>query len=143
MSWGITVLRNSGQSNAVIEKVTLLDARNLRLTASYVVPITGNTDYGSWQEYPPAPPQHGVEWSQHTLARGAHIPPQVGPQHANLVTVLKPTGRIAGHRRAVPRRRDRVPAGDSHQVRVDRRHQVMPDGLEHKIPGLASTTAAR
>jgi hypothetical protein len=60
LSWGITVLRNNGQSKAVIERVSLLGADNLRLTASYVVPITGNTDYGAWPGYPPAPPQPGV-----------------------------------------------------------------------------------
>jgi hypothetical protein len=100
VSWGITILRNSGQSNAVIERVSLLGARKLRLVASYVVPITGLRDYGAWEGYPPAPPQPGVIWSKHTLARGAVIPPQIGQRHSNLVTVLKPTGRV-GKARAI------------------------------------------
>ena len=48
-----------------------LNPRHLRLVASYVVPITGHQDYRSWPGYPPVPQQHGVEWSQHTVAKGA------------------------------------------------------------------------
>ena len=49
-----------------------LNPRHLRLVASYVVPITGQQDYGSWPRVPAQlPQQHGVEWSQHTVANGA------------------------------------------------------------------------
>jgi hypothetical protein len=94
-SWGITELVNSDHSSAVIEKVTLVSASRLRLAASYVVPITGNLEYGSWFGYPPAPRQRGVEWSQHSTANGARVAPRKGPRHADLVTVLRPTGSIA------------------------------------------------
>jgi hypothetical protein len=94
-SWGITYLGNTGRSDAIIEKISLVRPRNLRLAASYVVPITGLTEYGSWFGYPPAPPQRGVQWSRHTLAAGTHLPPARGRDHADLVTVLQPTGPVA------------------------------------------------
>jgi hypothetical protein len=95
LSWGITVLRNTGDSNAVIEKVSLVGADNMQLAASYVVPIAGKNDYGAWPGYPPAPPHRGVEWPQHSLAKGARIPPSVGLRHANLLTVLKPMAQVS------------------------------------------------
>jgi hypothetical protein len=91
-SWGITELVNSGHSSVVIDKVTLINARRVRLAASYVVPITGNLEFGSWFGYPPAPRQKGVEWSQHAVANGARVAPHRGPRHADLVVVLRPTG---------------------------------------------------
>ena len=95
-SWGITYLGNTGSSDAVIEKVGLVKARNARLVASYVVPITGNQEYGSWFGYPP-PPQHqpGVDWSAHQRVPGASVAPAHGPDHADLVTVIQPTGPLA------------------------------------------------
>jgi hypothetical protein len=94
-SWGITELVNSGQSSAVIDKVTLVNARRVRLAASCVVPITGNLEYGSWFGYPPAPRQKGVEWSQHSAANGAQVAPRRDTRHADLVVVLRPTGSAA------------------------------------------------
>jgi hypothetical protein len=95
MSWGITVLRNSGNSNAIIKKVSLVGADNMQLAASYVVPITGKEDYGAWPGYPPAPPHRGVEWARHSLANGARIPPDRGLRHANLLTVMKPMAQVS------------------------------------------------
>jgi hypothetical protein len=95
-SWGITYLGNAGSSDAVIEKVDLVKARNARLVASYVVPITGSQEYGSWFGYPPAahlPP--GVDWSAHQHVPGANVAPAHGPDHADLVTVIQPTGPLA------------------------------------------------
>jgi hypothetical protein len=91
-SWGITYLGNSGSSDVVIERVDLVKPRNVRLVASYVVPITGHQDYGSWLGYPPAPNQPGVQWSRHSRAVGARLPPAHGLDHADLVTVIQPTG---------------------------------------------------
>lgn len=51
-SWGITYLGNTGSSDAVIEKIALVKPRNLRLVASYVVPITGYREYGDNFGYP-------------------------------------------------------------------------------------------
>jgi hypothetical protein len=88
-SWGVTYLGNTGSSDAVIEEVALVNARHARLVASYVVPITGNNEYGSLFGYPPA--RHlepGVDWRAHQRVPGA----SVGPDHADLVTVIQPTG---------------------------------------------------
>jgi hypothetical protein len=90
-SWGITYLGNTGSSDAVIQKIDLVQPRNLRLVASYVVPITGNFEYGSYYGYPPAHTELGVQWPQHKRAIGASIPPQHGHAHGDLLTVLKPT----------------------------------------------------
>ena len=46
LSWGITYLGNTGGSDAVIEKVDLVNAKDARLAATYVVPITGLNEYG-------------------------------------------------------------------------------------------------
>jgi hypothetical protein len=92
-SWGITYLGNTGGSDAVIEKVALVKARNARLVASYVVPITGNNEYGSYFGYPPA--RHlepGVDWRAHQRVPGASVAPARGLDHADLVTVIQPTG---------------------------------------------------
>jgi hypothetical protein len=94
-SWGITDLDNTGHTDATIQKVSLVGARHLRLLAAYVVPIAGTQEYGSWFGYPPAPPQRGVEWSKHTVAAGTQLPPARGIAHADLVTVLQPTGLLA------------------------------------------------
>jgi len=92
-SWGITYLGNTGSSDALIEKVGLVNARHARLVASYVVPITGNNEYGSWFGYPP-PPDHqaGVDWKAHQRVPGASVAPEQGLHHADLVTVIQPTG---------------------------------------------------
>lgn len=93
LSWGITYLGNTGSSDAVIEKVALVNARNARLVASYVVPITGNNEYGSLAGYPP--PEHtqpGVDWPAHQGVPGASVAPAHGRDHADLVTVIQPTG---------------------------------------------------
>ncbi len=95
-SWGITYLGNTGSSDAVIKKVDLVNARNARIVASYVVPITGNNEYGSWFGYPPA--RHlapGVHWPAHQRVPGASVAPAHGPDHADLVTVIQPTGPLA------------------------------------------------
>jgi hypothetical protein len=94
-SWGVTYLGNTGSSDAVIEKVDLVKARNLRLITSYVVPIIGHQEYGSWFGYPPAPHQPGVDWPRHTRAGGTRLPPVHGLDHADLVTVIQPTGPLA------------------------------------------------
>jgi hypothetical protein len=94
-SWGITYLGNTGSSDALIEKIDLVKPRNLRLVASYVVPITGHDDYGDILGYPPAHPQPGVDWPRHTLAAGTQLPPVHGMDHADLVTVIQPTGLLA------------------------------------------------
>jgi hypothetical protein len=96
LSWGITYLGNTGGSDAVIEKVALVNPRNARLVASYVVPITGNNEYGSMPGYPP--PQHlppGVHWGAHQSVPGARVTPAQGRDHADLVTVILPTGPLA------------------------------------------------
>jgi hypothetical protein len=93
LSWGITYLGNTGGSDAVITKVDLVNPRNARLVASYVVPITGTNEYGSMAGYPP--PQHlppGVDWGAHQRVPGARVPPAQGRDHADLVTVIQPTG---------------------------------------------------
>jgi hypothetical protein len=94
LSYGVTDLRNSSSSPAVIDKVSLVSARHLQMVAAWVVPITGHQDYGVWDGYPPAPHQSGVMWSQHTRAAGAVIQPSHGQAHANLVQVLQPTGPV-------------------------------------------------
>jgi hypothetical protein len=96
LSWGITYLGNTGSSEAVIDKVGLVKARNARLAAAYVVPITGRNEYGSGFGYPPA--QHlppGVDWPAHKPATGARVPPARGVDHADLITVIQPTGPLA------------------------------------------------
>lgn len=93
LSWGVTYLGNTGSSDAVIEKVALVKARNARLVASYVVPITGNNEYGSMLGYPP--PSHlppGVDWHAHQRVPGASVAPAHGREHADLVTVIQSTG---------------------------------------------------
>jgi hypothetical protein len=93
LSWGITYLGNTGSSDAVIEKVALVKARDARLVASYVVPITGNYEYGSWSGYPllrRLPP--GVDWRAHQGVPGGTVAPAHGLDHADLVTVIQPTG---------------------------------------------------
>jgi hypothetical protein len=96
LSWGVTYLGNTGGSDAVIEKVDLVNARNARLVASYVVPITGNNEYGSIPGYPSA--RHlepGVGWGAHQRVPGARVAPAQGRDHADLVTVILPTGPLA------------------------------------------------
>jgi hypothetical protein len=96
LSWGMTYLGNTGSSGAVIEKVDLVKPRNARLVASYVVPITGNNEYGSMAGYPPPrqlPP--GVEWGAHQRVPGASVAPAHGLDHADLLTVILPTEALA------------------------------------------------
>ncbi len=94
-SYGETFLQNTGGSDAVITKVDLVHARNLRLVASYVVPIKANWDMGAGGGFP-LPPEPGIEWSQRAIAVGAAIPPPAhGVRHYDLLTVLKPTGPLA------------------------------------------------
>lgn len=94
-SWGLTYLANTGSSNAVIQNIDLVKARNMRLVAAYVVPITGHDEYGSWFGYPPSHLAPGVDWSKHTRAVGTVLPPVHGLDHADLVAVLQPTGPVA------------------------------------------------
>jgi len=94
LSYGIIGLQNMGSSPAVIEKVSLMGARHLRLVAAYVVPITGHMGYGVWDGYPPPPRrQRGVEWSHRQVARGARLPANRSSL-ADLVEVLQPLGPV-------------------------------------------------
>jgi len=94
LSYGATLLENTGQSAVVVQKVDLVQPRHLQLVASYVVPTRGNFEVGVWDGFPPGP-QPGVEWSQRMRAAGARIPPAHGTHRADLLTVLKPTGPVA------------------------------------------------
>ena len=90
---------NSG-GPARITKVSLVDARHLRLVAAWVVPTTGPDSWGVFDGYPPkgipgpdgnkgAPGEH---WNEHQWADGAVIPHLRGQDQEDLVLVLKPLG---------------------------------------------------
>ena len=96
LSWGITYLGNTGGSDAVIEKVDLVNAKDARLAATYVVPITGLNEYGGLAGYPAG--QHlasGVDWAARQRVPGGTVAPVQGHDHADLVTVIQPTGPVA------------------------------------------------
>ena len=96
LSWGVTYLGNSGGSDAVIEKVDLVNAKDARLVATYVVPIKGLNEYGGLAGYPAG--QHlesGVDWAARQGVPGGTVTPVHGHDHADLVTVILPTGPVA------------------------------------------------
>jgi len=89
---------NSG-APARITRVTLADARHLRLVAAWIVPVTGTDLWGVFDGYPPHglagpdgnPGVPGEHWDQRQRAGGALVPHLRGQDQENLVLVLKPT----------------------------------------------------
>lgn len=95
---GLSFGNNGGPAR--IDKVTLVNARHLRIVAAWVVPVTGDDLLGVFDGFPPdgtggfpGPPPEGVHWAERQRAEGATIPHMPGQSTINLVLVLKPSGR--------------------------------------------------
>ena len=61
-----------------------------------MVPITGLNEYGGLAGYPAG--QHlasGVDWAARQRVPGGTVAPVQGHDHADLVTVIQPTGPVA------------------------------------------------
>ncbi len=85
--------RNTG-GTARISKITLVDARHLRLVAAWVVPTSGPLG-DSGPGYPRASDfDPGFQWALRQSIPGAIIRHTRGHDLINLVIVIKPTGKI-------------------------------------------------
>jgi hypothetical protein len=94
ISDGLQALRNSGSGTAVVQKVHLTNPHHLIIKVAWIVPIHGTNFYGFLSGTPGGKGAlPGVEWSQRVRAPGARIPPAHDHHAANLVLVLKMTGR--------------------------------------------------
>ena len=100
LSDGLEALSNTGETTAVVHKVSLAEPHGLRVVAAYLVPITGHVLYGIWSGTPPAAHlSAGVRWGHRQHADGGRIPHSQGRHVMNLLIVIKPArqgGRAAG-----------------------------------------------
>jgi hypothetical protein len=92
---GFEEFPNTG-GTATIERVALVDPRNLRLVAAWVVPTPGGAGVGPG--YPPAS-SLGTGATRVPLELRQHIPAAVvrhtrGKEAIDLVIVVKPSGRV-------------------------------------------------
>lgn len=79
VTYGMEVLRNTGDEPVRLESVSLLDARATRVEEAFVVPIEGGTLVGNWTSWPPpraATTTKGVRWEQRKPVAGMLLPPQ-------------------------------------------------------------------
>lgn len=92
VSYGTIEFANASALPVAITKVTLADPRGLRMLATYVVPVTGDTISGFVQGYPSGNKMpSGEQWSKRQRADGATIKHSRGQDVINLIAVLKPT----------------------------------------------------
>lgn len=93
---GFEAFSNTG-GTATIDKVALVDARNLRLVTAWVVPITG-TLVRVGQGYPSASSlasdAPGVRWELRQHIPDAVVRHTHGQEGINLVLVVKPSGKV-------------------------------------------------
>jgi hypothetical protein len=93
---GIEEFPNAG-GTATIQKVALVDPRNLRLLTAWVVPTTG-TLVGEGLGYPTASSlastTSGVRWGLRQRIPGAVVRHTRGQEVINLVIVVKPSGKV-------------------------------------------------
>jgi hypothetical protein len=92
-TFGGDELHNRGKSTAVVERVTLTNAKNLVIVRAWVVPVNGPDLMGGGGGWPGRQRMPGVFWSRRARAAGAHVPPAHGQHTADLVLLLKPTAR--------------------------------------------------
>lgn len=97
---GMLSFSNKG-GPARIDKVTLVDARDLQTVAEWLVPITGHDLMGVLDGYPPygskrgsQGPAPGIHWASRQRAVGATIAHMPFPLSINLIVVLRPTGSL-------------------------------------------------
>ena len=141
---GMTSLPNLSTNTAVIERITLIDAHNLRILSSWIVPAAGPVygdipgGYPPRSGRPPAPSRlrlggtsegdrrHDPAYPQR---RSGRHPPERQPGHSHGRATARPRVR-PGHVRLVPTRRSPVPA-PHHDLAVAeaREHQGLPEGV--------------
>ena len=93
VTMGGEVLRNTGHTEVIIDRVSLADPHGLVLVESVVLAIAGNT-VGYEATYPPpadALARPGVNWSGRKPAVGATVAPGPAPGTTNLVTGIRLT----------------------------------------------------
>jgi hypothetical protein len=86
---GWPFVRNSSDSPAVIDRVSLANPKGMSLITAWAVPA-GDDGYGAEPGYPPGkhlPP--GIEWAQRHRAAGAVVPHQVRPSNTDLLFVVR------------------------------------------------------
>lgn len=86
-------LYNSGHAVAVVERVALNEPHHLAIEEAWIVPIHNSATFGAFQGWPQDHVPPGVKWSQRVKATGARVPPARHGRSADLVVVLKLTGR--------------------------------------------------
>jgi hypothetical protein len=84
---------NSGRGTVIIDRLSLAQARGLKLAGAYIVP--GRYSVGTWATFPPPAGQlpRGVEWAQRRSPGGTRVPPG---RHINVVAGIEPTGDATG-----------------------------------------------
>jgi hypothetical protein len=98
-TFGMLSFSTKGGGRARIDKVSLVDAHNLRAVAEWAVRITGHDLVGVQPGYPPISKEYGpavlapgIHWAARQRADGATIVPTPFPDAINLVLVLRATG---------------------------------------------------
>jgi hypothetical protein len=90
-TFGDDSVRNYGKATAVIDKVTFVRPRHLRVLRIWAVPTTADLAGMSWGVPPPPRSYHlaGWHWNQRHLAKGARVPPAAGKyDRMNLLVVV-------------------------------------------------------
>ena len=94
ITYGFEAVRNTGSSDATIQKIGYVHPDNLQVLDTFVVPVHGVALYGGRTGYPP-------KWM--LAERSRTVPPARGlktDDYYNVILVTKLTGRI-GHADAV------------------------------------------
>lgn len=94
LTYGFEEVRNTGSSEATVQKIGYVHPRNLQVLDTFVVPIHRNTAYGGEPGYPPG-------WMR--AERGMTVPPAKGnapDDYLNVILVTRLT-RPVGHADAV------------------------------------------
>jgi hypothetical protein len=94
ITYGFEAIRNTGSSDATIQKIGYVHPHNLKVLDAFVVPVHGSSLYGGQYGYPP-------KWM--LAERSMTVPPAKGTgldDYTNVIIVTKLTGKT-GHADAV------------------------------------------
>jgi hypothetical protein len=69
------------------------EPRHLAIRAAWIIQIRNAASFGAFQGWPQEHIPPGVKWSQRVEAAGARVPPSRHGRSADLVVVLRLTGR--------------------------------------------------